>query len=329
MAVTTDSDHKFDLALELGHIDVAHNLLDEIPEEETDSTDTLAKWKKLSDLALKDTNLALCESASKSSNDFSGLLLLYSATGNAAGMEELAKAAEEGGKTNVAFVAYMLTGNVEACADLLISTKRLPEAAFFARTYLPGRVDEIVQLWKEDLSKVSESAANSLAMPSQNPDLFPDQAFAVQVEQMFMAQRDAVKASGVPASDYPTAKDDLDLNLIELIKARGGGGAPPPAPSAAPEPVAAVEEAPAVEAPAPAPSPPEPAAPAPAPPAVEESMDDDDAMYEDASAFVDSVADEPPSPAAPVESPAPAPAAAEEPKADEDDFGGDFGEEDW
>lgn len=330
MAVTTDSDHKFDLALELGHIDVAHNLLDEIPEEETDSTDTLAKWKKLSDLALKDTNLALCESASKSSNDFSGLLLLYSATGNAAGMEELAKAAEEGGKTNVAFVAYMLTGNVEACADLLISTKRLPEAAFFARTYLPGRVDEIVQLWKEDLSKVSESAANSLAMPSQNPDLFPDQAFAVQVEQMFMAQRDAVKASGVPASDYPTAKDDLDLNLIELIKARGGGGAPPPAPSAAaPEPVAAVEEAPAVEAPAPAPSPPEPAAPAPAPPAVEESMDDDDAMYEDASGFVDSVADEPPSPAAPVESPAPAPAAAEEPKADEDDFGGDFGEEDW
>lgn len=357
MAVTTDSDHKFDLALELGHIDVAHNLLDEIPEEERDSTDTLAKWKKLSDLALKDTNLALCESASKASNDFSGLLLLYSATGNAAGMEELAKAAEEGGKTNVAFVAYLLTGNVEACADLLISTKRLPEAAFFARTYLPGRVDEIVQLWKEDLSKISESAANALAMPSENPDLFPDQAFAMQVEQMFMAQRDAVKASGVPASDYPTAKDDLDLNLIELIKARGGGGAPPPPPPAAAPPAsepvasAAVEEAPAVEAPvpvpepepepaptpSPAPSPPKPAAPAPPPPAVDESMDDDDAMFEDANAFVDSVAEEPPSPAAaaptaaPVESPAPAPAppATEEPKADDDDFGGDFGDDDW
>ena len=353
MAVTTDSDHKFDLALELGHIDVAHNLLDEIPEEERDSTDTLAKWKKLSDLALKDTNLALCESASKASNDFSGLLLLYSATGNADGMEELAKAAEEGGKTNVAFVAYLLTGNVEACADLLISTKRLPEAAFFARTYLPGRVDEIVQLWKEDLSKISESAANALAMPSENPDLFPDQAFAMQVEQMFMAQRDAVKASGVPASDYPTAKDDLDLNLIELIKARGGGGAPPPpAAPPAPEPVApvAVEEAPSVEAPvpvpepepaptpSPAPSPPKPAAPAPPSPAVDESMDDDDAMFEDANAFVDSVAEEPPSPAAappvaPVESPdpapAPAPPATEEPKADDDDFGGDFGDDDW
>jgi len=356
MAVTTDSDHKFDLALELGHIDVAHNLLDEVPEEDRDSTDTLAKWKRLSDLALKDTNLALCESASKASNDFSGLLLLYSATGNAAGMEELAKAAEEGGKTNVAFVAYLLTGNVEACADLLIATKRLPEAAFFARTYLPGRVDEIVQLWKGDLSKVSESAANALASPSENPDLFPDQDVALQVQQMFLAQRDAVSAAGVPASDYPTAKDDLDLNLIELIKARGGGVAPPaapptvaqaepssPAPVAepvppapepvvpppAPEPVAPpIAPEPAVvptqpepaPVPSPAPSPPKPAAPSPA---ADVSMGDDDAVFEDASAFVDSVSDVPPSPPA-AEAPAP---AAEEPKAEDDDMA-DF-DDDW
>ena len=350
MAVTTDSDHKFDLALELGHIDVAHNLLDEIPEEDRDSTDTLAKWKRLSDLALKDTNLALCESASKASNDFSGLLLLYSATGNAAGMEELAKAAEEGGKTNVAFVAYFLTGNVEACADLLIATKRLPEAAFFARTYLPSRVDEIVQLWKGDLSKVSESAANALASPSENPDLFPDQDVALQVQQMFLAQRDAVSAAGVPASDYPTAKDDLDLNLIELIKARGGGVPPsaappavaqpepsspapvaepvppapePVAPPTAPEPAVVPPQPEPAPVPSPAPSPPKPAAPAAPSPAADDSMGDDDAVYEDASAFVDSVSDVPPSPAA-VEAPAP---AAEEPKAEDDDMA-DF-DDDW
>lgn len=222
LAVTTDSDHKFDLSIELGQIDIALNLLKETPEEDKDSTDTMTKWKKLSDSALKVTNLELCEAASIASNDFSGLLLLYTATGNLEGMEKLALLAADGGKTNVSFVAYLLTGNVEACADLLISTKRLPEAAFFARTYLPSRIDEIVALWKEDLFAISESAANALACPKDNPERFADIEIAMEVEKMFIAQRDASKGSPVPAKDYMTAKEDLDLNLINLIKEKRG-----------------------------------------------------------------------------------------------------------
>ena len=256
LAVTQDSDHKFDLAIELGQVELAHQIVLETPEEDKDSTDTHAKWKRISDAALKDTNLALCESASISSNDFPGLLLLYSSTGNLAGMERLAKLATENNKTNVAFVAHLLTGNVEACADLLIATKRLPEAAFFVRTYLPSRIDEVVELWKKDLSTVSESAANALACPSKNPDRFPDMEIALQVERlvasrrlhmiaaklgrtthtnpycslplysMFLQQRSASSGSGISALDYATAKDDLELNLIELIKAQQGGGIP-------------------------------------------------------------------------------------------------------
>ena len=336
MAVTIDADHKFDLALELGHIDVAHNLLEEVPEEDRDTTDTMAKWKRLSDLALKDTNLSLVESANKASKDYSGLLLLYSAIGNFAGMEELAKSAEEGGKTNVAFVAYHLTGNVKACADLLIKTKRLPEAAFFARTYLPSRVDEIMELWKADLSKTSESVANSLATPASNPEHFPDFNVALQVEQMFFAQHDAVKATGVPASDYPTAKDDLDLNLIELIKSQAGGAAaaasPPSAPipepvPAEPEPMPDAETEPA-PAPAPVPEPAEPAAP-PSPPTPEEPIPatgDDEAIVEDPSLFVDSIADDVAEPAPP--EPAPNAHAPDEPEK-QDDYGEDDFGEDW
>ena len=222
LAVTTDSDHKFDLSIELGQIDIALALMQETPEEDKDSTDTMTKWKKLSDSALKVTNLELCEAASIASNDFPGLLLLYSATGNLEGMEKLAKLAADGGRTNVAFVAYMLTGNIEACADLLISTKRLPEAAFFARTYMPSRIDEIMSLWKEDLASISESAANALACPKNNPDRFADMGIALEVEKMFVAQRDASKSTPVPAKDYMTAKDDLDLNLINLIKEKRG-----------------------------------------------------------------------------------------------------------
>ena len=135
-------------------------------------------------------------------------------------MESLAKAAEADGKTNIAFSAYLLTGNVEACADILISSNRLPEAAFFARTYVPSRVDEIVSLWKADLAKISESAAEALVKPSDKKEAFPDFDIALQVEKMFLTQRDATKASGIPSTEYLTAKEDLELNLIDLIKSQ-------------------------------------------------------------------------------------------------------------
>jgi len=227
-AVTTDPDHKFDLALELGQIEVAHQLLQDTPDEDKESTETEGKWKRLSDAALKDNNLELCEAASLASHDYSDLLMMYSAVGNLAGMERLAELASSNGKTNVGFVAHFVTGNVEACAQLLIDTKRLPEAAMFARTYIPSKIDEIVALWKEDLTAVSEAAAEALAMPSANPDMFPDLDIGLQVEQMFLSQRDSVKAVGMPANDYITAKDDLDLNLIELIKSRQGLGSASP-----------------------------------------------------------------------------------------------------
>jgi len=221
MAVTLDPDHKFDLALELNKIDEAHALILETPEEDISNTDTIAKWKRLSDAALKQNNFTLTEAASIASDDFSGLLLLYSATGNLKGVEELATLATKARKINVAFVANLLLGKVEQCADLLLESKRLPEAAFFARTYLPSRVEEIVSLWKQDLAKVTESAANALASPSLNPDLFPDFQIALQVEEMFLAQRQATSQNGaIPAQDYITAKDDLNLNLIQLVKTR-------------------------------------------------------------------------------------------------------------
>ena len=223
-AVTTDPDHKFDLALELGQTEVAHQLLLETPEEDKDSTDTETKWKRLSDAALKESNFDLCEAAGIASHDYSDLLMMYSAVGNLAGMERLAKLAVEHGKINVGFVAHLLTGNVEACADLLVQTKRLPEAALFVRTYLPSKMEEIVALWKEDLASVSETASEALAIPSANPEMFPDLNIALQVEQMFLSQRETTKATGIAASQYPTAKADLDLNLIELIKSRQGGG---------------------------------------------------------------------------------------------------------
>ena len=41
------------------------------------------------------------------------------------------------------FLAAFLLGRLGQCVDILITSGRLPEAAFFARTYLPSRISEV------------------------------------------------------------------------------------------------------------------------------------------------------------------------------------------
>jgi coatomer subunit beta' len=55
-------------------------------------------------------------------------------------VNKLGEAASEAGKNNVAFLSYFLLGDLEKCLDVLIQSGRLPEAAFFTRTYLPSQV---------------------------------------------------------------------------------------------------------------------------------------------------------------------------------------------
>ena len=75
--------------------------------------------------------------------DLSGLLLLYSAKGSATGMKKLVDLSKEQGKQNVAFLGLFLLGQLDECVDLLVSSGRTSEAAFFARTYVPSRMSEV------------------------------------------------------------------------------------------------------------------------------------------------------------------------------------------
>ena len=83
--------------------------------------------------------------------DLSGLLLLHTATGSAPGMQALVGASAEQGKHNVEFLAAFLLGRLDYCVDLLVGAGRIPEAAFFARTYLPSRISEVGfwRIWLE------------------------------------------------------------------------------------------------------------------------------------------------------------------------------------
>lgn len=52
--------------------------------------------------------------------DLSGLLLIYSALGDAEGIAKLASLAKEQGKNNVAFLCLFLLGKLEDCLQLLV-----------------------------------------------------------------------------------------------------------------------------------------------------------------------------------------------------------------
>ena len=64
--------------------------------------------------------LDVAEECLRYAKDLSGLLLLYSAVGDAEGLEKLTASARENGKNNVAFVSLFLLGKVEECLELLI-----------------------------------------------------------------------------------------------------------------------------------------------------------------------------------------------------------------
>jgi len=214
LQVSKDTDHKFDLALELGRLDEATLLLDEAPPHMKDTTDSTTKWKRLGDLALANCDLRLAERCAKNAKDLAGLLMIYTAAGDRGGVLTLADDAVTQGKLNIAFVSLFILGELEKCFELLVETNRIPEAALLARTFLPSQISRAVALWREDLKQVSERAAAALADPIEYPNVFPDLEWALKVEEAFKQNRTKI----VPASKYPTAKDDLDLNLIALVK---------------------------------------------------------------------------------------------------------------
>ena len=83
--------------------------------------------------------------------------------------------------------------------QLLIDTNRLPEAAFFARTYLPSQITKVVELWREELKKTNEKAAQALADPIQYENLFTNYQDTLRTEQYLKAENQ----TKLPASEYP------------------------------------------------------------------------------------------------------------------------------
>ncbi|XP_075717399.1 coatomer subunit beta' [Rhinoderma darwinii] len=206
LAVSTDSEHRFELALQLGELKIAHQLAVEAESEQ--------KWKQLAELAISKCQFSLAQECLHNAQDYGGLLLLATSSGNSSMVNKLAEGSERDGKNNVAFLSYFLLGKIDTCLELLISTGRLPEAAFLARTYLPSQVSRVVKLWKESLSKINQKAADSLADPTEYENLFPGLKEAFVGEQ-YLKQKDSDLR---PGNQYRHVTPNEDRNVLEEAK---------------------------------------------------------------------------------------------------------------
>ncbi|KAF8952135.1 coatomer WD associated region-domain-containing protein [Flammula alnicola] len=130
--VTTDPDHKFDLALSLDNLDTAVEIARTVPENESE-----VEWKALSDQALTVWRFDLTKESFEKANDLSALMLLLLAIRDQDGLTVLSQKAVEKGQNNLAFAITLQLGDASSCIDLLVETQRAPEAALFSRTYKP------------------------------------------------------------------------------------------------------------------------------------------------------------------------------------------------
>ncbi|KAL1107903.1 hypothetical protein V6Z11_D03G077200 [Gossypium hirsutum] len=233
LEVATDPDYRFDLAMQLGKLEIAKEIATEAQSE--------SKWKQLGELAmstgkaslplrlksafekfdhvynfcnqvlLRRYNLAMAEECMKHAIDLSGLLLLYSSLGDAEGISRLASLSKEQGKNNVVFLCLFMLGKLEDCLQLLVESNRIPEAALMARSYLPSKVSEIVTIWRKDLNRVNPKAAESLANPQEYPGMFENWKVALDVETRVREKRGVYP----PAADYLKHADRSWLTLVE------------------------------------------------------------------------------------------------------------------
>jgi len=167
LEVATDPEHKFELALALGHLPIALELARE--------ADVEHKWKTVGDAALTGWDVALAAECFKNAKDLGSLLLLHSSTGDREGLRALSVQAQDAGAHNVAFTCLWQLADVDGCIDLLTKTGRTAEAVLFSQTYKPSVTAKTVGLWKQSLEKEKKGrVAKTVGVPGEDDELFPE-----------------------------------------------------------------------------------------------------------------------------------------------------------
>uniref|UniRef100_A0A2A4JZZ5 Coatomer subunit beta' n=1 Tax=Heliothis virescens TaxID=7102 RepID=A0A2A4JZZ5_HELVI len=184
LAVSTEPEHQFELALSLGELRRAKQLAEEAAVAEgAPSRSSSARWSRLGAAAAAAADTELTKTCYQSAKDYSALLLFAASTGDKSLLENVAQMSSEEGAENISFVAYFMLNDLDSCLNLLVQRNKLPEAAFFARSYIPSKMSEVVKLWRESTSATNKKLGQSLADPEQYENLFPEYLQSLDLER--------------------------------------------------------------------------------------------------------------------------------------------------
>ena len=219
LSVSTDPDHRFDLAISLNDLETALDLVRSAPE-----AGSQAKWKLVGDKALSAWQMDLAQESFEKANDLPALLLLYTSLSDRTGLTKLASLASEKGATNIAFAAHLQLGDSQACIDILAKTGRLPEAALFARSYNTKAVPGVVKQWKKELEGAGKGkVADIIADPEEDSDLFPEgnggEGSGIMVENEGESQQgyDLAKEESSAKKEEPsTTTGDVEMKTEDV-----------------------------------------------------------------------------------------------------------------
>ncbi|EEA06157.1 coatomer protein complex beta subunit protein, putative [Cryptosporidium muris RN66] len=225
LEVTTDFDQKFDLALNLGKLELCITILQQIEAKEKGEREDIQdiqnnkvatslnkqRWKILGDIALEQGKFSLSIACYKEVSDLNSLLLIYSSIGDKNGLEYVAELAKEEQQWNVAFVCHVLLNDSQGCINDLISAKMVPHAALFARTYKPSKINDIVELWNKQSFRPNEK----LASPLEASELFLHYNMCLDIEA------NITKYIEAPVKSWIKMKEILDSDIIEDYMQRG------------------------------------------------------------------------------------------------------------
>ena len=156
--ITKNPNQKFSLAIKLKKLDEAYEIAKNSKNSE--------KLKMVSDLAIELGEFIFAEKAMKEGNDWNGLLLYYSSIQNRKKLKEFADDARKAGMFNIAFGSYFQLDNYDECLDILKQSRRYPEAATFARTYLPSKIDEVIDLWNKQIEEEDKNNRTTMKIIS-------------------------------------------------------------------------------------------------------------------------------------------------------------------
>ncbi|KAI9293949.1 Coatomer, beta' subunit [Neoconidiobolus thromboides FSU 785] len=176
LEISDDPEQKFDFAISLGNLSQAKEIAERF--------DHVQKWQLIADHALQSWDITLAQECLEKAKDYSGLLLLYSSISDVESIKQLGIKARQEGQNNIALLCSLQLGDNEDIFNILLSTGRTPEAALFSRTYMPSKVPQAVESWKEELIKANyPKRAEALADPGSYPNLFPNYQGSLSAEK--------------------------------------------------------------------------------------------------------------------------------------------------